>query len=238
MHDSCGTLVVPTANTCSPWRSASARLWAIMLTAVLPVWAHAAQGVAVPNGDFEQVDTATSFAQGWIRGFGPDTQATAEVDDAVAHAGRCSLRITDATPTDAYKYALVNTQWLEVQPRTTYVLRCYVRGRGVGKSFLGMAFEGAGEHRQGLPAGDYDWREVTCRVTVPAGCSKVSIQFVADGVTRMRCGSTTWCWNARRFNSANMREVQYPRTFSSWYPRTPGAVPRSLLVLDIQSGRP
>ena len=104
----------------------------------------------------------------------------------------------------------------------------------MGKSFIGMAFEDAGEHRQGLPVGDYDWREVTCRVTVPTDCRKVSIQFVADGVC-----DALWIDDVTLEHSpmqlADVREVHYPRAFSSWYPRTPGAVPRTLLMLDIQS---
>ena len=93
-----------------------------------------AQDIPVPNGSFEESDDATGFAAGWIRGFGPGTQANAEIDTSVAHTGRHSLRITDATPTQAYRYALVNTSWIEVQPRTTYELRCQARGRDVGKA--------------------------------------------------------------------------------------------------------
>ncbi|MBM4089318.1 MAG: hypothetical protein FJ276_07800 [Planctomycetes bacterium] len=209
-------------------------LWAALFVTLTPPAGRCMVSVEVANGGFEQVDAATSFATHWIRGFGTGTQATAELDDTVAHAGQRSLRITDATPTEAYKYAIVNTTWLDVLPRTTYVVRCHVRGRGVGKAFIGVACEGAGEHRQSLPVGDYDWREVTFRATVPAECHKMSIQFVADGVTEalwiddvvLECATVQW---------TNVREVQYPRAFASWYPRTPGEVPRSLLTLDIRS---
>ena len=177
------------------------------------------------------------FASGWIRGFGPGTQATAEIDASVAHTGRQSLHITDATSTEAYKYALVNTSWMEVHPRTTYELHCYARGRNVGKAFIGIGCEGAGEHRQGLPAGDYDWREVIFRVTVPDGCSRVLIQFVADGVTEGLWIDDVTC-KVAPIQLANIREVAYRRTYSSWYPRTPGPVPDKLVVVDLQQVGP
>ena len=151
----------------------------------------------------------------------------------VTHTGSRSLRITDATPTEAYKYALVNSNWLDVQPQTTYLVRCHVRGSNVGKAFVGMAFEGAGEHRQALPIGDYDWQPVTFRVTVPSGSTRVSIQFLADGVT-----DGLWIDDVLMEYSpvqlAGIREVQYPRAYASWYPRTPGEVSRTLLVVDLQ----
>ena len=193
----------------------------------------AAQEVPIPNGGFEERDNSTGFATLWIRGFGPGTQATAEIDDSVAHSGLRSLRITDATQTEAYKYALVNTSWLDVQPRTTYELRCQARGRNVGKAFIGIACEGAGEHRQSLPVGDYDWREVTFRVTVPGGCRRALIQFVADGVTEgLWIDEVTL--HVSPVQLGNIREVQYSRSYTSWYPRTPGPVPDQLVVVDLQ----
>ncbi len=193
----------------------------------------AAQSIAVPNNGFEELDTSSGFAVGWIRGFGPGTQATADIDSSVAHGGRHSLRITDATPTEAYRYALVNTSWLEVRPRTTYELRCQARGRNVGKAFIGIACEGAGEHRQGLPVGDYEWREVTFRVTVPDGCRRAMVQFVADGVTEgLWIDDVTW--DVSPVQLGNIPEVQYARTSASWYPRTPGPIPDKLVIVDLQ----
>ena len=164
---------------------------------------------------------------------GPKRVGTAELDDAVAHTGSHSLRITDATPTEAFKYALVNSNWLDVQRQTTYLVRCHVRGRNVGKAFVGMAFEGAGEHRQALPVGDYDWQPVTFRVTVPSGSTRVSIQFVTDGIS-----DGLWIDDVALEYSpvqlADIREVRSARSYATWYPRTPGDVPRTLQVVDIQ----
>ncbi len=191
------------------------------------------QEMSVPNAGFEDLDDATGFAKDWIRGFGPGTQATAEVDSTCVHTGQGSLRITDATPTEAYKYALVNTSWLDVQPRTTYELCCWARGRQVGKAFIGMGFDGAGEHRQGLPIGDFDWREVRFRVTVPDGCHQAMVRFITDGVTDGLWIDDVTCGVAS-VQLGNIREVRYPRTYESWYPRTPGHVPAQLVVVDLQ----
>ncbi len=211
--------------------------WAVVAAAVMAFSGLAASATTtaapfVPNGGFEEVDPATGFAAGWVRGFGPGTKATAELDEAVAHTGKRSLRLCDQTPTEAYKYALVNSGWLPVEPQTTYLIRLWARGRGVGKAFVGAALEGGGEHREALPIGDYDWREITCRITTPATCRRVSLQIVADGVTE-----ALWIDDVSLAVSevqlANLREERSPRPYSSWFPRTPGPLPEHLVVADV-----
>ncbi|MBM3496493.1 MAG: hypothetical protein FJX72_19570, partial [Armatimonadetes bacterium] len=65
----------------------------------------------MPNPGFETVG-ADGFAEGWIRGLGPGTEGSAEIVENVAHAGRRSLYIADRTPHQAYRYVLVNTNWI------------------------------------------------------------------------------------------------------------------------------
>ena len=182
-----------------------------------------AQTPAVPNGGFEDVDVATGVATGCVRGVSTGTKGSAEIDSDVAHSGGRSLRISDATPTEAYKYVLVNTGWIDVKPETTYVVRLWARGRNVGKALVGAAMEGAGEHREPLPIGDYDWREVTLRFTTPAGCGRVSLQIVADGVS-----DGLWIDDVTLavadVQLANVREVREPRPYPDWFPRTPGPI--------------
>ncbi len=192
-----------------------------------------AQPIAIPNAGFEAAD-GKGFAVGWERGISPGTKGSAEIDVAVAHGGGWSLRIADATPTEAYKYVLVNSGWLAAKPETTYVARCWVRGRGVGKSFIGVGFDGAGEARQALPAGDYDWRPIAFRVTVAAGCTRVRVLLIADGVVE-----GLWFDDLELAVSdvqlANIAEAREPRPYASWMPRTPGKVPRRLVVADVSA---
>ncbi len=213
------------------------RLWprSILIVAFFMALAPGAlawQTPRVPNAGFEVLDPKSGFAEDWIRGFGMGTRASAEIDTTVVHGGLRALRISDATLTEAYKYALVNTPKIAVLPETTYVVRFWARGRNVGRCFVGAGFEGAGEHRQPLPVGDYDWREVTCRITTPAGCRELTLQFVADGVT-----DALWIDDVHLEISAvqlaNIRETRYPRNFTDWFPRTPGSVPKHLIVTDI-----
>jgi hypothetical protein len=156
-----------------------------------------------------------------------------ERDDSVAHSGQCSLRIRDATPTAAYRYVIANTEWVGVTPETTFIVQCWVRGQRVGRAFVGMAFEGAGEHRQALPIGDYEWTPVRFRVTVPPECRRVSIQFLADGVT-----DGLWVDDLSLERSSvqftGLRETRDLSRPPSWYPRTPGPLPASLTVVDLQ----
>lgn len=191
----------------------------------------------VPNPGFEEVDAATGFARGWIRGMGEGTQGSAEVDLSVARSGSHSLRITNATPHQAYRYVLVNTLWLRLQPETTYLLRFHARGEGVGRCFAGVAIEGAGESRLALPAGDYPWRELAFRFTTPPGSGRVNVQFLADGLTR-----GLWIDDVSIERSpvqlANIRERRAPPGWTDWYPRTPGPMPRRLAVLDVSREGP
>ena len=199
--------------------------------------ALAADAPVVPNPGFEAVSPDSGFADHWIRGYGPGTRASADLDDTVFHSGKRSLRISDATPSAAYKYALVNTDWIAVQPQTTYLIRLWARGKNVGKCFVGAALQGAGEHRQALPVGDYDWQEVTCRVTTPAECHSVSLQIVVDGVT-----DALWVddvsLTVSEVQLTNIREVRYPKPYTSWFPRTPGPVPQHLVVADTSGQNP
>lgn len=187
--------------------------------------------IPIPNAGFELKD-ARGFAAGWERGLGPGTQGAAELDSSVTHSGARSLRLSDATPTEAYKYVLVNSGWLPARPNATYLVRCWVRGRSVGQCFIGMGFEGAGEARQALPVGDYDWRPITFRVTTPAGCARIRLLFIADGVT-----GGLWvddvAVDASPVQLANLPEVREPWPYATWYPRTPGPCAPHLVVADL-----
>lgn len=187
---------------------------------------------SVPNAGFEEVNPATGFAAGWIRGVGTGTRGGAELDTAVAHSGARSLRITDATPFEAYKYVLVNTPMLPAAPQETCVVRFWARGRSVGKAMVGVAFQGGGEHREPLPVGDYEWRPVSLRFTTPAGCRQISLQFVADGLI-----DALWIDDVAIERSsvqlANVPASAELRPYTGWFPRTPPAPPGRLVVADI-----
>lgn len=189
---------------------------------------------ALPNGSFETLSPATGFAEGWVRGVSEGTRGEAVLDTDLAFDGERSLRISDATPTEAYRYVLVNSEWLTVTPQTTYLLRFHLRGAAVGKCFAGIGFEGAGEHRQSLPAGDYDWREATCRFTVPAGCTRVSVHFLADGVT-----DGLWIDDVSLEISpvqlANIAEPESLAPEADWIPRTPGPPSAPIAVADART---
>ena len=203
-----------------------------LLVTVSTSTAFAAQNAAVRNGGFESVDTQSGFASDWIRGFGAETKASAEIDHNMSHGGACSLKISDSTPTAAYRYAIVNSSWVPVSASTTYRLRLWMRGHNVGKFMVGAGFEGAGEYRVPVAVGDYDWREVSVRITTPEVCSQLTIQFVADGVT-----DAIWIDDVRLERSelqfANLTEPRRTGSLKSWFPRTPGPLPTSLTVADI-----
>lgn len=222
------------ANKVSRLNDAVRRVGVALLMAVIGGATQAqSPGIPVPNAGFEVANDADGFARDWIRGVASDTLGRAERDASVAHSGQFSLRIEDATPTAAYRYVIANTGWLEVAPETTYTIQCWTRGQQVGRAFIGMAFEGAGEHRQALRNGSYDWTMTQMRATVPPGCHRVAIQIVADGVTE-----SLWIDDVSLERSsvqlAGLRESRNGERPRPWYPRTVGPLPASLWVVDLQ----
>lgn len=191
---------------------------------------------SIPNPGFELINAQTGFAEGWIRGLGPGTEGAATVDETVFRSGRRSLHITSRTPHQAYRYVLVNTDWLQARPETTYVLRFFVRGRAVGRCYVGVDFEGAGEHRQHLPTGDYEWREVSFRFTTPPGSGRVSIRFAADDIADLWFDDLSLTLSPLQL--ANITEHRRPWPWKSWYPRTLGRLPGTLLALDLTGESP
>jgi hypothetical protein len=189
-----------------------------------------ADGPPVPNPGFEDLDAATGFASGWTRGVSAGTDGLAEVVETVARSGKRSLHIVDRTPNQAYRYVLVNSGWLAAKPETTYILRTHVRGRSVGRCFIGVACEGAGEHRQPLPSGDYEWREVTFRFTVPAGSARIQVHFAADDTAELWFDDVSIELSPVRL--AGITETRSGAR-KTWYPRTEGPMPRRLAVLDV-----
>lgn len=186
----------------------------------------------VPNGTFEIIDKATGLPEGWHAGFGEGTKADIQVDYGESHTGNCSVRISDQSPTQAYIYALFQSPFLEVSPQTTYLIRFFLKGKNVGKFYVGAVFEGAGEHRQTLPVEDYDWQEAFFQITTPAECRRMAIQFVADGIT-----DALWVDDVTLelapHQLANLAEIRYQKDYESWFPRTPGQVPEHLVVCDV-----
>ena len=206
-----------------------------MLTAVamlLPISGIAQTTPVVPNGNFEQLSPGRKFPDGWTAGTGADTNAKAEVDTDSRFAGHPAIKMQDATPTQAYKYLIVNSDWIAVEPETTYVVHAQIKGKGVGRLFMGASLEGNGEYRQPVPAGDYTWQPVTLRVTAPANCNRLNIQFVADGVTE-----AFWFTSVKIEKSPVQlsRITEQGRTgpWKEWFPHTPGTLPHSLITIDI-----
>jgi hypothetical protein len=186
----------------------------------------------VPNGSFEAINTDSGLPEGWTAGFGKGTQADIKAEPEGPHSGKYSVRITDQSPTQAYIYALFQSPFLTVNPETTYLIKFFLKGKNVGKSYVGAVLEGAGEHRQTLPVGDYDWQPCVFQVTTPAECHRLAIQFVADGISdAIWVDDVTFELSPHQF--ANLAEPRYPKDYESWFPCTPGQVPEHLVVCDV-----
>lgn len=187
----------------------------------------------LPNGGFEEISSLSGSPRNWSVSFGKGTRATIAVDSSIAHSGKNSIRISDQSPTQANIWAQLSSAGLEITAETTYAVRGFIKGKDVGKFFVGADFGGTfGEYRQTLPAGSYDWKEFAFAFTMPAECKSVTLRFTADGLTEsLWLDDLTIERSARQL--ANLSEKRYPKTFDGWFPRTPGPVPEHLVVADV-----
>jgi len=193
--------------------------------------ARADEAVPVPNGDFERVASGTNAPEGWTIGIAPKTQAAICVDETVAHGGRRSIKITDRSPTQPFVYAVIHSPRLTVQPETTYDVRFFAKARSTSGCSVGADLDVGDVVRENLPAGTYDWQEVTFTVTTLPDQTEMTLHFLADGLTEALWIDDVSVSAARR-QRARLVERQYPKSFPGPFPRTPGPVAKKLLVCD------
>lgn len=199
-----------------------------------PLFAGEVQS-AVRNAGFESADSRGVMADGWSVGLGGGAEATVVLDERVRHSGRRSVRIHNESRFRAGVYALVSSRPIGVEANTTYLARFYVKGRGVRMCYVAVGFAGnGGERRQGLPGGDFDWREVTCRFTTPEHCRNVILRFGSDDVT-----DALWIDDVSVERAAvqltNLKEPVDPKSFAGFFPRIRGPLPRRLVVFDLSN---
>ena len=90
----------------------------------------------VVNFSFEQAQEQGGPA-GWVWER-RNTDATAVLDNAVAHSGRQSLRITNGTPFGAHVYGLLRSaRPIRLEPGVRYTLSCFVKSEGPGIAWIG-----------------------------------------------------------------------------------------------------
>jgi uncharacterized protein YjdB len=102
-----------------------------------------------------------------------NVNATAAPVAGISHTGDYSLKIANASPTQANVFAQVG-QTITVEPNTTYDFKVWVKGENAKNVWFPG---GSGlKQRKSFPSGTYDWREVTYQYTT--GASEVSYKLV------------------------------------------------------------
>ncbi len=188
-------------------------------------------GVVVPNGDFEKSASDGKSPEGWTVGIAPNTKATIELDPAVAHSGRSSIRLVDQSPTQPFIYAVIHSPKITVRPETTYDIRFFARATNATGCSVGADLDVGDVCRENLPVGSYDWQLITFTVTTQPDETELTIHFLADGLTEgLWIDDVSIAASPRQI--AGLSEVRYPKDFSGPFPRTPDDLPERLLVCD------
>ncbi|MCC6728759.1 MAG: hypothetical protein IT208_05410 [Chthonomonadales bacterium] len=213
-------------------------MWMGLTVAVLAAAAAAAgTPLAVPNPGFEEVAAGGTMPAGWSGGPIGGARGTAALDDGVARSGGRSLRLANASPLQAFVAVSVASSPITVRSETTYVARFWARGRAAKGCFCAVGFGERGDRRRLLPDGDFEWRQFTSRFTTPPGCTRVTIGFAADDVTR-----GLWIDDVSLERSpvqlANLSAVREPLPAGGVWPRPARPLARTLVVLDCSSASP
>ncbi|NSW56214.1 MAG: beta-galactosidase [Armatimonadetes bacterium] len=132
----------------------------------------------VTNGSFERGDGKLDV---WHWGSSDGEKQTLAIDDAVAHSGRRSVRLHSELPLKPHVYGGISQVISGLAPGSQYVLRLWVKGRGVGTCWFGGGPEWAS--RRTLPSGDFDWTQVELRWTAPETASQYELRVNVDSET-------------------------------------------------------
>jgi hypothetical protein len=219
-------------------RTTGLRVLAVLLLTTLAC-AQPGEDRGIPNGSFEQVDSATRQPVGWTfeigKGARPGveegTRGSVGVDETVRHGGRNSVKLSQQSKQGPWIYTVIVSQPVPVAPETTYDLSFFVNGQGVSNCSGGVDFGSGGQYREYLPAGTFDWQPMTITFATPPGEKEVRVHFVTDDPTE-----ALWVDDVSLTVSAKPRtglaERQYPRDFPGMFPRPSGEVARRLVVCD------
>ncbi|WP_165228006.1 GxGYxYP domain-containing protein [Aquisphaera insulae] len=187
--------------------------------------------IPIPNAGFEDAAPLASVPVVWEIGISSGTRAAIVRDGETRHSGRFSVRIEDRSPTAPNIYAFLRSPAIPVEPETTYDIRLFAKARKLANCSIGVDMEAGDTFREPLPAGTYDWREVTLTAATQPGQHTLRIHILADGPTEaLWIDDVSMTISARR--RAGLVERSYPRDFSGMYPRSRGKVGRHLLVCD------
>ncbi|WP_138753097.1 S-layer homology domain-containing protein [Paenibacillus sinopodophylli] len=102
------------------------------------------------------------------------------IDSNEYHLGGHSLRLTNESPLSANVY-FTASQAVSVEPNTDYVLSVWVKGMNVNNTWFGGA--PGWSLQQGVPAGSYDWQQVTTSYTTGSNEHSFDFRILTENTT-------------------------------------------------------
>ena len=117
---------------------------------------------------------------GWAPSESGGVQAESELDQAVYHGGAASLHISNASSYGPHVFYNLS-QWLTVEPNTTYEVSAWVKGNGVQNAWIGGG-SGWGD-RLLVPHGTYGWQQITAQFTTGPNDNSYPFLILSEDVT-------------------------------------------------------
>jgi hypothetical protein len=146
-------------------------------TALLDTAAAAGFGWMRTDLKWATVQSAYPF---WNISKNGNVEATIGLDTEVKHSGTASLKLTNATPRSANRYATV-LQTVEVEPATQYSFSAWVKGESVSRASI--ALNSQWTQRFQIPSGTYDWTLLQWTVTTAADQTSFGLRMISEDIT-------------------------------------------------------
>jgi len=123
-----------------------------------------------------------SGMDGWYLNICGNAKVTCDLDTAVHHSGKASIRLHSESPAAPYVYGDIYQHVTGLIPGARYLVTGYVKGDGVGISWLGG---GPGWlTRKYFPTGKYDWTLVETEITVPDDATSYDLLIAIEETTQ------------------------------------------------------
>lgn len=114
---------------------------------------------------------------GWSKGIWGGADAAFRYDTQTFQEGSRSLKITNRTPKSPNVYGTV-WQRMTVKPNTEYTIRLWVKAENVNNAWFGTF-----DSRKSIPAGTYDWQQITHTYKSGAAETFMDLRILTENVT-------------------------------------------------------
>lgn len=114
---------------------------------------------------------------GWSKGIWGNADVTFGYDTGSVQEGSRSFKLTNQTPKSPNVYGTI-WQRVAIKPNTEYTIRLWIKGENVNNAWFGTF-----ESRKAIPAGTYDWQQITHTYRSGNAETAIDLRILTENVT-------------------------------------------------------